>query len=191
MTVLDELMELHPGLPPTRQHEYSWAISEMPTPGRILDVGCNGSILDKYLERRGFECVCVDILPEGGYYWNREPRTNFLQLDFANVGTRDMAQFFHKFDYATIISTLEHEDLMTQYGLLLNSVLSLKKTGRLLITVPYGEGFQQQGQWTVSCFSENKLNDMLAVSGWEVVRSQVLRDVGNLPLLFAAMELKR
>jgi len=163
----------------------------MRTPGRVLDVGCDGSILDKYLERRGFKCVCVDIDPEGGLYWSREPRENFVQVDFANLGVHDVTQFFHKFDYVTVISTAEHLNLSDQFGLLLNCALSCDKDGKILITVPYGVGLKMQGQWIVSCFNEEELNKLLAVSGFAVTRSKVVEGIGSLPLIFAVMELKK
>jgi len=179
-----ELLELHPGLPPTRLFEYSWAIRKMITfradgspiittyhqdETKHLDVGCNGSILDKFLMRYGFKSVCADIDERAQHYWNGEPRTNFVQVDCRHPPE----EWYANFDYITIISTLEHLQGPNDIIMIKGLEKCLRTHGRILITVPYGDGMNRQGQWLVRCYNElniYRLSDpaRLLVSSWVI-----------------------
>ena len=196
--IVTRLLELHPSLVETRKSEYRWAIEHMPHPGRVLDVGCNGSILDKYLEENGFTCTCADIDPEGVYYWNREQRKNFAMVDCRYPPE----QWIQKFNYITIISTLEHllkgdDELM---------IVALEKClcmgGKILITVPYSEGgilgvdtsgkskkpvLKQQGRWPVWCYNAITMRALGEKAGLSLLTWKV-HPGGNLPIFCAELK---
>lgn len=206
--IRSELLSLHPGIPDNMMPQYVWAIGRMTPPGLVLDVGCNGSILDKYLERHGFEVLCADIDPKAAYYWNREPRdpNKFFLID-----CREPPSSWHeKFDYITIICTLEHIETLEydersggsetaapgwrdclhldEDAVMVKSLSRcLKLGGKMLITVNDGELFNYEGRWKVRCYNEKNVSRItgpshLTLNHWD--RAYV---EGFLPFFFAEL----
>lgn len=164
MTVLEELVKLQPELAPDRRAEFPWVIANMTKKGDVLDVGCGGSIIQKYLLARGFNVVAVDVSKFlGGYYFNREKRECFVLCDCFHPPFRNEV-----FDYILIVSTLEHfpaekDDIEILQTL---SVL-LRKNGRVFVTLPYGFShclFNEEGIIT-RIYNDNDLQRLIAESG--------------------------
>ena len=158
--ILKELLEIHPGLPKTRQYEYTWAIKQMEERGLLLDLGCDGSTLDLHLKKRGFDCWCIDKDPAAKYYATgvrREP-SRFIIHDFLKPLPAHLPQF----DYIAIISTLEHLLPGEDSIVIKNAKKHLRVLkGKILITVPYGEGYNMQGQWRVKCYNPESMKELV------------------------------
>lgn len=164
-----ELLKLHPGTTRHMMPQYVWAVERMNKPGMVLDVGCDGSVLDKYLERRGFQVICADIDPSAAYYVDHEPRdlTKFFLVDCRKPPT----SWHGKFDYISILCTLEHMEtleyvdgvwrdcLHPDEDAVMVEALSrcLKPDGKMFITVPGGDGFDYEGIWKVRCYNEKNI----------------------------------
>lgn len=203
-----ELLKLHPGIPPNMMPQYVWAIERMEKPGTVLDVGCDGSITDKYLERHGFEAICADIDPKAAFYVNGEPRdpNKFYLIDCR----RPPASWHGKFNYITIICTLEHMETLELTGtdtaspsappgwrdilhldedVTMVEALShcLKPEGKMLITVNYGDGFDYEGRWKVRCYNEKNIVRLTEPSHLKLNHWYTTRVEGFLPFFFAEL----
>lgn len=181
--IIPKLLELHPTLPKTRQFEYSWAIKKIMALKhrntlRVLDVGCDGSIIDKYLMDKGVDCVCADIDPKAAYYWNGEPRDNFIQVDCRHPPE----EWYNSFDHIIIISTLEHLNEDDDVVMVKNLEFCLKIGGKMLITVPFGEGLQMQGRWLVRCYNSHNIGRIVEPARLKVISWTSFPKVGNLPI---------
>ena len=140
MNLVADLVSLQPELAPDRRVEFPWAISRMKEVGNVLDVGCGGSIIEKYLENKGFSVVAIDISKDlGGTYYNREKRECFVLCDCFKPPFK-----LGSFDYVLVVSTIEHFE---EDGEALKALVPLiKKNGKILVTVPYGES-----AWKLPC----------------------------------------
>lgn len=206
--IRSELLSLHPGIPNNMMPQYVWAIERMIKPGLVLDVGCDGSILDKYLERRGFEVLCADIDPKAAFYWNGERRdaNKFFLIDCR----RPLTSWHDKFDYIPIICTLEHIETLEYTGMdstspsapsgwrdclhlnedvlmVKNLSRCLKPGGKMLITVNYGEGFAYEGRWKVRCYNENNISRITNSSNLSLTHWHRDYVEGFLPFFFAEL----
>ncbi|MBI2857784.1 MAG: class I SAM-dependent methyltransferase [Chloroflexi bacterium] len=107
---------------------------------RVLDVGCSGSVFPVELASLGYQVWGLDM----GDYRITHPNFRFIRGDISRLPFPD--EFF---DAITAISTIEHIGLV-RYGELADehkdsrAVKELSRTlkpgGRLLITVPFGNG---------------------------------------------------
>jgi len=132
--ILRELLTLQPSLAPDRRWEYPWVIERMKTPAKVLDVGCGGSIIQKYLIRHGYDVIAVDIDSNAKYYYDRTPREKFVQVD-----ARYPPQDWHgKFDYILLISLVEHLPNDDDIVMVKNLGRCLMQGGRMFISFPYG-----------------------------------------------------
>ncbi|MBA7617627.1 hypothetical protein ES703_24943 [subsurface metagenome] len=208
--IISELLSLHPNIPNNMMPQYMWAIERMVKPGLVLDVGCDGSILDKYLERHGFEVLCADIDPKAAFYWNRKRRdpNKFFLIDCLSP----LPSWHDKFDYITIICTLEHIETLEYIGVDFTSsspsapsgwrdclhldkdavmvhALShcLKPDGKMLITVNYGDGFDYEGRWKVRCYNENNISRITDPSNLSLNHWYTTNVEGFLPFFFAEL----
>lgn len=197
--IRSELLSLHPGIPNNMMPQYVWAIERMIKPGLVLDVGCDGSILDKYLERRGFQVLCADIDPRAAYYWNREPRdpNKFFLVDCR----KPPASWCGRFDYITVLCTLEHIETLEYVDgvwrdclhldedvvMVENLSRCLRPDGKMLITVNYGEGFDYEGRWKVRCYDEKNISRITEPSHLSLSHWQTTLVEGFLPFFFAEL----
>lgn len=193
-------MKLHPGTTPHMMPQYVWAVEHMNKPGWVLDVGCDGSILDKYLERHGFQVICADIDPSAAYYWNREPRDPHK---FFLVDCREPPLTWHgRLDYITILCTLEHMETLEYVDGVWRDTLHLdedavmvkslsdclKPDGKILITVTGGEGFDYEGIWKVRCYNEKNISRITEPSHLKLNHWETSRVAGfKLPFFFAEL----
>ncbi|MBI4302317.1 MAG: class I SAM-dependent methyltransferase [Chloroflexi bacterium] len=121
--------------------EYAFVHSNilMETKQRILDVGSYGSVLPVELACFGHKVYSVDVLA----YPLEHPNLTFVQGDIYNIPFPD-----NFFDTVTAVSTVEHVGL-GRYGdplhpdgdrrAILEMIRVLKKGGKAIITVPFGE----------------------------------------------------
>ncbi len=119
-----------------RAVEYTWALTnaEMTENGRILDVGCKGSLFPILLAGMGFEVWGID-LSDIGRYKSRHPNFRFIK---GNVTTAPLPEKY--FDVITIISTIEHIDLKNNGDIECMKRLGrlLKENGKIILTTPFG-----------------------------------------------------
>lgn len=151
--ILKELLKFQPDLAPDRRVEYPWAIEKMRPNTKVLDVGCDGSIVSKYLLNRGFDVIAADIDPSGQYYWNGEAREDFVLIDCRYPPAR----WRNKFDYILIISTAEHFEGEDDVIMVSNLAKCLKVGGKMFITGPYGDGWMEIGDNTERGYNEENL----------------------------------
>lgn len=110
--------------------------------GRILDVGCYYSILPIQLASLGFKVYAIDPQP----YQLEHPNFVFVKGD---IQKNNFKKNF--FDVVTVVSTLEHIGLgyyLDKEGtsgdkLAIREIgRILKKSGKLIMTIPYGKKFR-------------------------------------------------
>ena len=156
MAKLTELLTLQPDMAPDRKVEFLWVLSKMKSPALVLDVGCGGSIIAKYLSNHGFDVTAADIDPAAGLYWNGEVRSNFVLIDCR------YPLWTNRFDYVLIISTLEHLDWRDAVLMVNGLGRSLKVGGRMFITVPYGEGPMKVGVHIEKGYNKENMTMLLS-----------------------------
>lgn len=151
--VLKKLLELQPDLAPDRRVEYPWVIGKMTAPAEVLDVGCDGSIISKYLLNQGFNVIAADIDPSGQRYWNGEPRDNFVLVDCRYPPSH----WKNRSNYILIVSTLEHLDDDDDVLMVNNLTKCMKAGGKMFITGPYGDGWMEIGDHIERGYNEENL----------------------------------
>ena len=114
--------------------ENTFALSLIPkSKTRIFDFGTTSSWLSLQLASLGHEVTGLDLRP----YEFSHPNINFIQNDLFKS---DLPQNY--FDFVLIISTLEHvrvsDDSADSKAMKILSN-SLKKGGKIILTVPYGK----------------------------------------------------
>jgi SAM-dependent methyltransferase len=142
--VFPEYFQTEPLEPSDRYIEYHFAISNMPMlPAKVLDVGCSGTFFPLLLSAFGYDTIGIDIRPYPILNALSFPKFRFYQTDLSFVNTID------KFDYITLISTLEHFGIGGRYGqkenlradrVAMDKVAELlKPDGYVILTIPYGK----------------------------------------------------
>lgn len=125
---------------PERVLEYSFVLGNLNLDhGRVLDVGCKGSMLPSILASLGVETYGIDVAP-----W-KIPYPNFI---YVRQDTRCTGFPDGFFDRITAVSVIEHIGLSGRFGskedptgdknALREMRRILKDNGRILLTVPYG-----------------------------------------------------
>ena len=112
------------------------------TGARILDVGCNGSLMVPYLLATGYAVDGIDLRPPGYSH----PHFRYFQGDVCKLGESWDIEERYEFIYS--ISVLEHIGLQTEYGVETatgNDALAvrnlrrlLKPAGTFMLSVPFG-----------------------------------------------------
>lgn len=166
--ILTRLLSYQPELAKDRRFEFVWVVKKMmDKEGFALDIGCGGSILDKFVnENLNYTMLTTDIDPVAATYYDRTPRTNFLLHDCL---TPLPDSWGHLFDFITIVSTLEHMSPKDAGLIIKNAVDCLKANGSILVTVPYGDGPEMLGTWPVQCYDEKNITEIASPSGLKVV----------------------
>jgi hypothetical protein len=140
-------------VPDDRMIEYSYAISNVikncPSGSKILDVGCVAriNVVPQTLCELDFKVTGIDVRN----FLYKHPNFDFIQgsmkdYDFGAV----------KFDAVTLISSLEHIGIKGRYGISNNdddadfntiakSMSILKKSGIVILTVPFSTKSQRYG----------------------------------------------
>lgn len=123
--------------------EYPWVFRNLRiNSGRVLDVGCVGSYLSHELIRRGYSVWGVDVRP----YLDKHPKMKFCQVDVRK--THFPSGFF---DAVVAVSTIEHigmgfggepsDDPNGDFTCMAELNRILKKSGEILVTLPYCRSF--------------------------------------------------
>jgi 2-polyprenyl-3-methyl-5-hydroxy-6-metoxy-1,4-benzoquinol methylase len=131
---------------------------------------------------KGYDVITADTDPAARNYVTGEARTNFYQVDCREPPK----EWISRFDFITIISTLEHltvEDASKMAHALANC---LTDNGTMIITVPYGTGTKMQGQWQVECYNEQTIEILTSL---KLYSYKVFTPSIYLPI--AAMRLKK
>lgn len=118
-----------------RAIEYTWALRNIKIEnGKVLDVGCKGTLFPILLAGIGFEVWGTDI-SDIGRYKSRHPNFRFVKGDVRTAPLPD-----NYFDVITIISTIEHIGLNNDGDIECMKRLGslLKDKGKIILTTPYG-----------------------------------------------------
>lgn len=120
--------------------EYPWVIRNMPSTGKVLDVGSTGSQLALMLLALGHEVWTIDVRK-----YEYESVSNCLHCITGDIRSADFSPSF--FDAVLVVSTIEHIGL-GRYGDSIdaegdrNAMNEIRRIlapkGVLLITVPFG-----------------------------------------------------
>jgi 2-polyprenyl-6-hydroxyphenyl methylase/3-demethylubiquinone-9 3-methyltransferase len=108
---------------------------------KVLDLGCSQGITSILLGREGFEAVGVDVQPEAikfaGKALKEEPPEVRERVSFVGAGASDMPFDAGTFDTVIMGELIEQ---LTNPSVVLDEVRRvLKRGGRVVITVPFGE----------------------------------------------------
>jgi 2-polyprenyl-3-methyl-5-hydroxy-6-metoxy-1,4-benzoquinol methylase len=110
--------------------------SSLPPNGRILDVGCGNGVISRHLGRLGYNVLGVDVSDktiEMARAIDPMPNVTFLKKS-----AEELVASGEKYDAVICSEVLEH---LTDPGALLKVLsASLAPNGRLIITVPNGNG---------------------------------------------------
>jgi len=127
----------------TRIVEYPWVLRNIPSKGRILDVGSTGSQLPLMLAGLGYEVWTIDVRK-----YEYDGIINNLNCIVGDIMETNFQDSF--FDIVLAISTIEHIGL-GRYGDLIdsegdrNSIEEIRRIilngGVFLMTVPFGRPF--------------------------------------------------
>ena len=156
--------------PDGRMIEYSFVIAKLVslTKGRLLDVGCVARLnpVPATFASIGWEVYGIDM---------RQFKFTFPNFHFilGDVTKTDFPDNF--FDAVSAVSTLEHIGLRGRYGItnydpegdakaLREIKRILRRGGRLLVTLPFGEGKRQATLNRV--YNRDNLKELF--SGWEI-----------------------
>jgi len=128
-----------PDLKDDRQIEWCFCGNNTPTGKKVLDIGCNMSILSTYALNRNNTVTGIDI--EQGQKIDHKNFT-FIQTDFLKYKTKE------KFDFIYACSTVEHIGLSGRYSneededgdlKAMKKIRSLLAPfGRVALTIPVG-----------------------------------------------------
>lgn len=100
-----------PNLKGDRDIENTWIAANMPEgPGDALDFGTGGNWNGLLAARKGFNVICIDLLPISWPY--RHAGLNFIRKDIFEL---DCPEEF--FDLIINCSTIEHVGLADRYGI--------------------------------------------------------------------------
>jgi ubiquinone/menaquinone biosynthesis C-methylase UbiE len=135
----DKIVESNTNSFSERNTEYLWVLSNLPTLGKLLDVGCLDSEFANELTKiKGLEVFGVDI----------RTATQNLSYKFKQEDATVLSFDNNYFDFITLISSIEHFGLNV-YGGKINSKADMqaiaeikriiKPTGKIFLTVPFGK----------------------------------------------------
>ena len=186
-------------LSPERALEYCFALENLDlVEGRILDVGCKGSIFPNILAGLGFWVCGIDIAPWPSRYSN----FTYTQGDIRSTNFEDGF-----FDRITAISTIEHIGLSGRFGsdedpdgdkkALWEMRRILKDDGRIVLSVPYGRAKIMRPWCRV--YGKKTLQEILGglrveqiefyvqdeTKAWKLVAAETARNVEADPLHYA------
>jgi len=151
-----------------RHKEWDWVLEYLPKLHNdkqvieVLDVGCSRNLFVYEVEHRGYIVDGIDLEP----FQEKIPNGINILTKVTDVTKIDYIEYY---DFVTCISVLEHigndgkGDLVEQKKAINNMCASLKKGGRLLLTIPTKE-FAQGHIW--HGFSVGQIEDMIKAGFW-------------------------
>lgn len=166
-----EYFAAEPLEPTDRYLEYPWAIDNLyPFSGKILDIGCAGSMFPLILTSLGYETYGIDIRE-----YKPSNIINFTKGDICNSPFKD-----GEFDVITAISSIEHIGLGGRYGskndengdyqAMKEIRRILKPYGKLLMTVPFSKRLKITKSHRV--YNNDSLNRLLEGFNPEIITVQ-------------------
>lgn len=104
--------------------------------GRILDVGCGNGVISRHLGRAGFNVLGIDVSDKT--IETAKSLTNLPNVQFMKMSAEALVASGEKYDAVICSEVLEH---LHQPGSLLQVLYqSLTENGKLIVTVPNGNG---------------------------------------------------
>lgn len=119
--------------------KYLWAESHVPQGARVLDIGCNsGQVLRQLRTRKGAHGAGVDIDPSH-IEWAKN--NNASGILFYHLAGEFVDREFGRnwFDVVLMLDVIEHVPSLRPFLRAARHVL--KPGGKLVVTVPYAQGF--------------------------------------------------
>jgi glycosyltransferase involved in cell wall biosynthesis len=108
----------------------------LPRGARILDVGCGNGVISRHLGRLGFEVTGIDISDKA--IEKARQMTNLPNVRFLRKSAEELVSAGERYDAIVCSEVLEH--LNDPGSLLLVLHESLTDKGKLIVTVPNGQG---------------------------------------------------
>jgi len=149
--------------------------------GKLLDYGCGGGDLVRYLMTQGFQCAGVDSSDESVRQVNEalSPEANWLGAEAVQQGRTSLAD--EAFDAVTCIEVLEHVREERRGEVLGEVRRLLRPGGTLLVSTPHNEDIASDMAYCPFCdsyynalqhihsFNDEKLRSLLRDHGYEVL----------------------
>ena len=152
-----------------RAAEYPWVLRNVNLQsGKILDIGCKGSLFPILFATIGFEVWGID-LADFGRYKSKHPNFRFIKGD---VRTASLPEDY--FDVITAISTMEHVGLEDDGDIDCMKRLArlLKKDGKVIITIPFGEAAQFD---ELRIYSRERITKLF--KGWKIEKMDFFKEL--------------
>jgi SAM-dependent methyltransferase len=103
---------------------------------RILDVGCGNGVISRHLGSLGFQVLGVDVSEKT--IENARAATTLPNVQFQTKSAEELVASGERYDAVICSEVLEH---LTDPGALLKVLYAtLKEDGKLIVTVPNGQG---------------------------------------------------
>jgi len=153
---------------------YKKAIQIIGKGHKILDAGCGYGYGSKILSD-GNVVVGIDISEEAINYARTHYNGDTISYFQGDLGTYDLTQH-EQFDAITYFEVLEH--VSDPQSTLRNLRSALKKSGKLIISVPNAQNAPQNNEHHLNAYTSANLEDLLISNGF-VIRQKF----GQYPLL--------
>lgn len=106
------------------------------TTGRVLDVGCGNGVISRHLGKAGFNVLGIDVSDKT--IETAKALTNLPNVQFMKKSAEELVASGEKYEAVICSEVLEH---LHQPGSLLHVLhQSLAENGKLIVTVPNGNG---------------------------------------------------
>jgi 2-polyprenyl-3-methyl-5-hydroxy-6-metoxy-1,4-benzoquinol methylase len=154
-----------------RATEYPWVLRNIKIEnGKILDVGCKGTLFPVLLAGMGFEVWGIDLY-DIGRYKSRHPNFRFIKGD---VTTAPLPENY--FDLITAISTVEHIGLEDDgdFECMKRLARLLKDEGKVIITIPFGKAAQSE-PLALRVYDRERLDKIF--KGWKIKRTDFFKEL--------------
>jgi SAM-dependent methyltransferase len=160
--------------------EYSWVLKNLDLRrGKILDIGCTGTLFPIMLASLGYEVVGIDLKDYNGSH----PNFKFIKCDILDPPRELLGQ---KFDVITSISAIEHVGLGNENTIKDGDIRAIKiiknllrEKGILFLTFGYGGEFRihkRPSQPNIPfgrLYDEERINRL--AEGFEIVERQIFK----------------
>lgn len=108
----------------------------VPAGGTVLDVGCGNGVISRHLGKQGFNVFGIDVSEKT--ILQAKAMTSLPNVQFKVISAEQLVADGKKYDAVICSEVLEH---LKQPSLLLNVLYDcLKDNGKLIVTVPNGNG---------------------------------------------------
>jgi len=132
---------------------------------RVLDAGCGYGYGSKILAERSFRVIGIDVSLEAVDYARNiysQSNTNFFRSDIVDFDCLE----FGRFDVITLFEVLEH--LTDPSAALKNIRNGLRRSGKLIISVPNGNNSPNNNGFHLEDYTPEDLEELLCSNGFEI-----------------------